>query len=184
MRSLFLAAPEAASGGASGSAGGSAGEPGRGAAAAGLPPGVAGFVDHIGIAVADLEAALRLYRDLLGLELERIEEVPTERVRVAFLKFDRAGALGHVELLCPTAPESAIARFIEKRGPGLHHVAVAATDLPAVLAACAAAGLELIDKTPRAGAGGKQVAFLHPRAAGGVLLEVCAPAAGAGVTPR
>lgn len=180
MRSLFFAAPEAAGGGA----GGSAGESGRGAAAAaGLPPGVAGFVDHIGIAVADLEAALRLYRDLLGLELERIEEVPTERVRVAFLKFDRAGALGHVELLCPTAPESAIAKFIEKRGPGLHHVAVAATDLPAVLAACAAAGLELIDKTPRVGAGGKQVAFLHPRASGGVLLEVCAPpAAGADVT--
>ncbi len=145
-------------------------------AAAGLPPGTAGWVDHVGIAVTDLEAGVRLWRDLLGLELERTEEVPTERVRVAFLKLDRAGCPGHVELLQPTAPESAIAKFIEKKGPGLHHVAVAVRDVAAVMQACADAGLELIDKAPRTGAGGKQVAFVHPRSTGGILLELCAPA--------
>ncbi len=77
--------------------------------------------------MTDLEAGVRLYRDLLGLELERIEEVPTEKVRVAMLKLDRAGALGHLELLQPTASEGAIAKFIAKRGPGLHHIAVAVT---------------------------------------------------------
>ncbi len=145
---------------------------------AGLPPQVQGHVDHIGVAVADLETSLTLYRDLLGLQLERLEEVPSERVRVAFLKFDRAGALGHVELLAPTGDDSAIARFIAKRGPGLHHLAVAVSDLPAALAACAAAGVELIDKTPRLGAGGRPVAFLHPRGGGGVLLELCEAAPG------
>jgi methylmalonyl-CoA/ethylmalonyl-CoA epimerase len=146
--------------------------------AAALPPGTAGTVDHVGIAVADLEAGVRLYRDLLGLELERIEEVPAEMVRVAMLRFDRAGALGHVELLQPTAPGGTIAKFIARHGPGLHHIAVAVADIGAVMAACAAAGLELIDRTPRAGAGGRQVAFIHPRSAGGVLLELCAPLPG------
>ena len=119
---------------------------------AGLPAGIAGHVDHVGIAVTDLEQALVLYRDLLGLELERIEEVPQENVRVAFLKLDRQG------------------------GPGLHHVAIAARDVPAVLDRCREAGLQLLDQTPRPGAGGKLIAFLHPRAAGGVLLEICGPA--------
>jgi methylmalonyl-CoA/ethylmalonyl-CoA epimerase len=141
-----------------------------------LPPGTAGTVDHIGIAVTDLEAGVRLYRDLLGLELERIEEVPTEKVRVAMLKLDRAGARGHLELLQPTASEGAIAKFIAKRGPGLHHIAVAVMDIEAVMAACAAAGLELLDRTPRTGAGGRRVAFVHPKSTGGVLLELCAPA--------
>jgi len=138
-------------------------------------PDTAGSVDHVGIAVADLEAGIRLWRDVLGLELERTEEVPTEQVRVAFLKLERDGARGHVELLQPTAPESAIAKFIAKRGPGLHHVAVAVRDVTAVMRACAEAGLEMIDKSPRVGAGGKQVAFIHPRSTGGVLLEVCSP---------
>ena len=93
---------------------------------AGLPAGTAGHVDHIGIAVPDLEQALLLYRDLLGLELERIEEVPQENVRVAFLKLDRQGGPGHLELLAPMSEAGAIAAFIAKRGPGLHHVAVAA----------------------------------------------------------
>ncbi len=147
--------------------------------ASALPPGTSGTVDHIGIAVADLEAGLRLYRDLLGLELERIEEVPTEKVRVAMLRLDRAGSRGHVELLQPTSSEGAIAKYLEKRGPGLHHVAVAVTDIEAVMAACAAAGLELLDRVPRTGAGGKRVAFVHPKSTGGVLLEICAPAPGA-----
>lgn len=138
-----------------------------------LPRGMAGFVDHIGIAVADMDEALILYRDLLGLELERIEEVPQENVRVAFLKLDRTGALGHVELLAPLSDEGAIAAFIARKGPGLHHIAVAATDLSRTLARFKEAGLRLIDQEPRTGAGGKQIAFLHPKSGGGVLIEVC-----------
>ena len=146
----------------------------------GLPPGVAGHVDHIGVAVADLDQALALYRDLLGLELERVEEVPQENVRVAFLKLDRQGGPGHLELLQPLSGQGAIAAFLAKRGPGLHHVAVAARDVTAVLERCRAAGLQLVDQEPRPGAGGKLVAFVHPRAAGGVLLEISGPAPSAG----
>jgi len=139
-----------------------------------LPPGAAGYVDHIGIAVADLDEALVLYRDLLGLELERIEEVPQENVKVAFLKLDRSGALGHLELLAPLSDEGAIAAFIARKGPGLHHIAVAAENIPTLLGRFRKAGLKLIDQEPRTGAGGKQIAFLHPKAGGGVLIEVCA----------
>jgi methylmalonyl-CoA epimerase len=143
--------------------------PGRAA----LPADSAGLLDHLGIAVADLEAGIRLYRDLLGLELERIEEVPQEGVRVAFLKLDRSGSAGHVELLAPTGSAGAIARFLKKRGPGLHHLAVAVDDIARVMAACRAAGLELLDSVPRPGAGDKPIAFLHPRSTGGVLIELC-----------
>jgi methylmalonyl-CoA/ethylmalonyl-CoA epimerase len=138
-----------------------------------LPRGAAGFVDHIGIAVVDLDEALILYRDLLGLELERIEEVPQENVKVAFLKLDRTGALGHLELLAPLSDEGAIAAFIARKGPGLHHLAVAAKDLHMMLDHFKEAGLKLIDQEPRTGAGGKQIAFLHPKSGGGVLIEVC-----------
>jgi len=139
-----------------------------------LPPGAAGYVDHIGIAVADLDEGIALYRDLLGLELERTEEVPQENVKVAFLKLDRSGALGHIELLAPMSDEGAIAAFIARKGPGLHHIAVAAKNIPMMLDRCRQAGLKLIDQEPRPGAGGKQVAFLHPKSGGGVLIEVCA----------
>ena len=138
-----------------------------------LPEGTAGFVDHIGIAVRDLDEGIALYRDLLGLELERREEVESENVRVAFLKLDRAGALGHVELLAPMSDKGNIAAFIEKKGPGLHHIALAVTDIEAVLERCRQAGMRLLDETPRIGAGGKQIAFLHPKSGGGVLIEVC-----------
>lgn len=139
-----------------------------------LPPDAAGFVDHIGIAVRDLDEALALYRDLLGLELERVETVPQENVKVAFLKLDRTGAVGHVELLAPLSDEGAIAGFIARKGPGLHHIAVAAKDITGMLDRCREAGLLLIDQEPRTGAGGKQIAFLHPKSGGGVLIEVCA----------
>jgi methylmalonyl-CoA/ethylmalonyl-CoA epimerase len=139
-----------------------------------LPPGAAGYVDHIGIAVTDLDEALALYRDLLGLELDRIEVVPQENVKVAFLKLGRTGAPGHVELLAPLSDEGAIAAYIARRGPGLHHIAVAAKNIPALLDRCRQAGLKLIDQEPRTGAGGKQIAFLHPKSGGGVLIEVCA----------
>ena len=139
-----------------------------------LPPGAAGYVDHIGIAVTDLDEGIALYRDLLGLELERTEEVPQENVRVAFLKLDRSGAVGHIELLAPMSDEGAIAAFIARKGPGLHHIAVAAENIPMMLDGFRQAGLKLIDQEPRPGAGGKQVAFLHPKSGGGVLIEVCA----------
>ena len=139
-----------------------------------LPAGTAGFVDHIGIAVRDLDEGIALFAGLLGLELERTEEVPQENVRVAFLKLDRQGAVGHVELLAPMSDQGAIARFIEKKGPGLHHIALAAADIGRVLERCRAAGLVPLDETPRTGAGGKRIAFLHPRSTGGVLIEVCA----------
>jgi methylmalonyl-CoA/ethylmalonyl-CoA epimerase len=138
-----------------------------------LPEGTAGFVDHIGIAVRDLDEGIALYRDLLGLELERIEEVPQEKVKVAFLKLDRTGALGHVELLAPLGSEGNIAAFIEKRGPGLHHIALAAHDIEAVMNRCREAGMKLLDETPRQGAGGKKIVFMHPKSGGGVLIEIC-----------
>jgi methylmalonyl-CoA/ethylmalonyl-CoA epimerase len=142
---------------------------------AGLPPGTAGYVDHIGIAVRDLDEGIRLYGDLLGLELERIEELPQEHVKVAFLKLHRGGSPGHVELLAPLGDEGAIARHLKKRGPGLHHLAVAVRDIDQVMESCRAAGLQLLDATPRSGAGGLQICFLHPKSGGGVLIEICAP---------
>ncbi len=143
-----------------------------------LPAHLAGHVDHIGVAVADLQAGIALYCDLLGLELERTEQVPSENVEVAFLKLDRQGGPGHLELLAPLGEDGNIARYIAKRGPGLHHVAVAVRDITAAMAACRAAGVRLLDETPRTGAGGKQIVFLHPKDCGGVLVEMCAPAAG------
>lgn len=144
-------------------------------ALAALPAGTAGHIDHIGIAVTDLDQGLALYRDLLGLELERLEEVPQENVRVAFLKLDRRGGPGHLELLAPLSEAGAIAAFIAKRGPGLHHVAVAVADVTVVLDRCREAGIAVIDQMPRRGAGGKLIAFAHPRGTGGVLLEICGP---------
>ena len=138
-----------------------------------LPEGTAGYVDHIGIAVRDLEEGIALYRDLLGLELERLEEVESENVRVAFLKLDRAGALGHVELLAPMSDKGNIAAFIERKGPGLHHIALAVEDIEKIMERCREMGMRLLDETPRIGAGGKQIAFLHPKSGGGVLIEVC-----------
>ena len=138
-----------------------------------VPPGTAGFVDHIGIAVSDLDAALVLYRDLMGLELERIEEIAGEQVKVAMLKLDRGGAAGHVELLAPMSADCNIARFIARKGPGLHHISFAAQDIATVMQRCRDMGLQLLDETPRTGAGGKQIVFLHPRSTGGVLMEIC-----------
>ena len=143
---------------------------------AALPDGAAGFIDHIGIAVADLDQGIALYSGLLGLELERTEEVPQENVKVAFLKLDRTGAVGHVELLAPLSDQGNIAAFIAKKGPGLHHIALAADDISALMERCRAAGLRLLDETPRTGAGGKQIVFLHPKSCGGVLVEICAEA--------
>ena len=138
-----------------------------------LPAGLAGRVDHVGIAVEDLEAAVALYKGVLGLELELVEEVPREKIRVAFLKLDRAGGAGHIELLAATDPDCNIGRFIAKKGAGLHHVAFYADDMDAALANCRAAGIQLLNEEPLPGAHGKQIVFLHPRSTGGVLIEIC-----------
>ncbi len=125
-------------------------------------------IDHIGVAVEDLEAAIAPYVEGLGLEVARIEEVPTEAVRVAMLPVGDT----KIELLEPTSPDSAIARSIERRGPGIHHLAFQVEDIEAALAALRGAGVRLVDEEPRVGAGGTRVAFAHPKGFNGVLVEL------------
>lgn len=123
-------------------------------------------IDHLGIAVPSLEEAIQAYH-ALGFEVEAVHEVPTEKLRVAFLPVGES----HLELLEPTDPSSVVAKFLEKRS-GLHHVCVVVENLEQALAEMKAKGVLLIDETPRLGAGGAQVAFVHPKATGGVLLEL------------
>lgn len=125
-------------------------------------------IDHLGIATADIEGALLFWRDVFGLELLKAEEVAEQKVRVAMLPIGET----RFELLEPTGPDSPVARFLEKRGPGLHHVAVRVHDIRETLASLKGKGARLIDETPRNGAGGCLVAFVHPSATGGVLLEL------------
>jgi methylmalonyl-CoA/ethylmalonyl-CoA epimerase len=125
-------------------------------------------IDHVAVAVHRLDEALPVWRDLLGFELHGIEEVPDQKVRVAVLR--KGGDT--VELLEPAAPDSPITGFLARRGPGLHHLCLAVSGLEAVLDRLAAAGVPLIDRDPRPGAEGRQVAFVHPRGAGGVLIEL------------
>ena len=126
-------------------------------------------IAHIGIAVRDLAAQLHLYRDLLGLELVQEEVIADQGVKVAMLRVGES----FVELLCPTSADSPVARFLDRHGEGIHHVAYQVPDLPAKLQQLEAQGLRLIDKEPRAGAHGKKIAFLHPRGTFGVLTELC-----------
>jgi methylmalonyl-CoA/ethylmalonyl-CoA epimerase len=121
---------------------------------------------HIGIAVRSLDAILPFYRDLLGLDAVPLDDA--DGARIAGLA--AGGAL--VELLEPERPGSPIAKFLEKRGPGIHHLCFAVPDLEAALARCRQAGIRLIDEAPRAGAEGKRIAFLHPASTGGVLIEL------------
>jgi len=123
-------------------------------------------IDHLGIAVPNLDQAVKAFREL-GLTFQPAEEVKAERVRVAFATLGES----RLELLEPIDPSSVIAKFLEKRS-GLHHLCVLVEDIEATLAELKARGVPLIDEKPRAGAGGSRVAFLHPRAAEGVLLEL------------
>lgn len=125
-------------------------------------------LDHIGIAVRDLKAALTPYQQALGLEPERVEEVPTESVQTAFFR------LGDtlLELLEPLDGSGPIAGFLEKRGEGIHHLAVEVPDIEAAMARARVAGIRLLSEEPRPGAGGSRVCFLHPKDLGGVLLEL------------
>ena len=124
-------------------------------------------LDHVGVAVADLDAALAAWA-LLHFRPAMIEEVPADHIRVAFLPWD-AGAL---ELMAPTGPAGAVGRFLGKRGPGLHHLAFRVENLAAVLKQLAAEGVRLVDEAPRPGSRGTRVAFLHPSACEGVLTEL------------
>ena len=125
-------------------------------------------IDHIGIAVGNLDASLRFFRDALGLQLDAPEDVPSQRVRAHFLQ---AGAAA-LELVEPTADDSPVARYLAARGPGIHHVALRVDDLVAALAELKAKGIRLIDETPRPGAHDSLVAFIHPSSTHGVLVEL------------
>lgn len=125
-------------------------------------------VDHIGIATHRLDDALQLWRDGLGLELETTEEVAEQGVRVAMLPVGET----HVELLEPLSQNSPIGKFLEKRGPGIHHIAICVPDIREALAQLKQKGARLIDETPRVGARNCLVAFVHPSSANGVLLEL------------
>jgi methylmalonyl-CoA/ethylmalonyl-CoA epimerase len=125
-------------------------------------------IDHIGIATRGIDEASRFWRENLGLELLETEEVTEQKVRVAMLPIGES----RIELLEATSPDSPIARFVEKRGPGIHHLAVRVNDIYAALEQLKLRGARLIDSEPRKGANGCLVAFVHPSSAGGVLLEL------------
>lgn len=127
-------------------------------------------VDHLGIAVHSIAAARVFYEQVLGLVCEKIEEVPTQKVRTAFF------AVGdiHIELLEPTAPDSPVAKFLAKNGEGFHHIGYLSDDIGEQLKMAEANGCQMINTSPVTGAGGKQIAFLHPRSTFGVLTEICA----------
>jgi methylmalonyl-CoA/ethylmalonyl-CoA epimerase len=131
-------------------------------------------IDHVGVAVPSIDEALALYRDALGMPLVHRETVTEQGVDAALLDVGD----GHIELLEPLGPDTAVGKFLSKRGTGLHHVAYRVASVEDALAACAAAGLRLIDERPRTGIRGSRVAFLHPASTGGVLTEIVQPAEG------
>jgi methylmalonyl-CoA/ethylmalonyl-CoA epimerase len=133
-----------------------------------------GRIDHIGVAVEDLDAALALYGESFEMELAHRETVESQGVEAVLLDVGD----GHVELLRPLGPETAVGKFLARKGPGLHHVAYAVDDIDAMLEQVAAAGIETIDSEARVGIRGSRVAFLHPRSTGGVLTEIVEPAGG------
>jgi len=125
-------------------------------------------IDHIGIATRQLEEGLALWRDALGLPVDATEEISEQGVRIAMLPIGDT----HVELLEALSPDSSVGKFISKRGPGIHHIAVQVEDINASLADLKSKGARLIDETPRIGAGGCLIAFVHPSTTNGVLLEL------------
>ncbi len=131
-----------------------------------------GRIDHVGVAVEDVEAAIALYRDSFGMELSHRETVESQGVEAVLLDVGD----GHVELLRPLGPDTPVGKFLARKGPGLHHVAYAVDDIDATLARLAGAGVELIDREARIGIRGSRVAFLHPRSTGAVLTEIVEPA--------
>ena len=131
-----------------------------------------GRIDHIGVAVSDLDAAIELHTAAYGMELVHRETVESQGVEAVLLDVGE----NHVELLSPLGDDTPVGKFLAKRGPGVHHVAYQVADIDAVLAALRESGLRLIDEEPRIGIRGSRVAFLHPSASGGVLTEIVEPA--------
>ncbi|NLN31086.1 MAG: methylmalonyl-CoA epimerase [Bacteroidales bacterium] len=126
-------------------------------------------IEHIGIAVRNLESAIGFYERILGLKCHKIEELPDQKVRAAFFRIDRIT----IELLEPVDNDGPVARFLEKKGEGMHHIAFAVDDLEKSLNEMGEKGIRLIDTVPRRGAGCMDIAFIHPESAGGVLVELC-----------
>jgi methylmalonyl-CoA/ethylmalonyl-CoA epimerase len=135
---------------------------------------VFGRIDHVGVAVEDIDAAISLYEGSFEMSLAHRETVESQGVEAVLLDVGE----GHVELLRPLGPETPVGKFMARNGAGLHHVAYAVADIDASLERIAAAGLGLIDREPRVGIRGSRVAFLHPRSTGGVLTEIVEPAGG------
>jgi methylmalonyl-CoA epimerase len=131
-------------------------------------------VDHIGVAVEDLDASLELYERDYGMKLVHRETIAEQGVEAALLDVGE----NHIELLAATGPDTPVGKFIAKKGPGMHHVAYQVNDIEATLAALKESGLQLIDETPRIGIRNSRVAFLHPKTAGGLLTEIVQPAEG------
>jgi methylmalonyl-CoA/ethylmalonyl-CoA epimerase len=128
-------------------------------------------IDHIGVAVEDLDTAIELYKQQFQMAEQHREVVEEQGVEAVLLEIGE----GHVELLKPLGPDTAVGKFLASKGPGLHHVAYQTSDIDAALEQVKAAGLRLIDETPRIGIRGSRVAFLHPKATGGVLTEIVEP---------
>jgi methylmalonyl-CoA/ethylmalonyl-CoA epimerase len=131
-----------------------------------------GRIDHIGVATEDLDGAIALYEGTLGMPVSHRETVESQGVEAVLLDVGE----GHVELLRPLGPDTAIGKYLERKGPGLHHVAYAVDDIDAVLGKLKEAGIELIDAEPRVGIRDSRVAFVHPKSTGGVLTEIVEPA--------
>ena len=125
-------------------------------------------VHHVALVVADMEAALTFWRDALGMQVAERREVPAEAAEIAFLPLGES----ELELVRPTAQDTGLARFLQKRGEGMHHLCLEVDDLDGMLQQLRQRGVELINETPRSGADGKRYAFIHPRSAGGVLVEL------------
>ncbi|MFN8241564.1 MAG: methylmalonyl-CoA epimerase [Bacteroidales bacterium] len=126
-------------------------------------------IEHIGIAVTDLQSAIALYENVFGLKCYSVEEVKDQKVKTAFFMLGQT----KIELLQSTDPEGPVARFIEKKGEGIHHIAFAVQNIEEELKSVESQGVKLIDAAPRKGAEGLDIAFLHPRSTAGVLIELC-----------
>ena len=125
-------------------------------------------IDHIAILVDDLDATLRFWRDALGMEMTHLKDIPAEAAQIAFLPTGSS----EIELVKPTTSDSGLAKYLEKRGPGVHHVCLEVDDLPGMLAQLKAKGIRLINEEPKVSADGKKYAFIHPKSANGVMVEL------------
>lgn len=133
-----------------------------------MKTGTAKGLDHVAIAVKDLDVAIKHYVEVLGFAPPELEVVEEQKVKTAIF----GHGLGRIELICPTEPNTSVAKFLEKRGEGLHHICVEVDDIVATLAELKAKGAQLIDETPKIGAGGAKIAFIHPKGSHGVLTEL------------